>query len=339
MLVENQLVEVSWYSQSKEHYISKGYIFTKYRDKFFVKAEDLCKGSTAYVDVICDYCGDIIRMKWNHYIDILEKNHKCACYKCRHKKRYENNLIKRQNSLYERALEACSKKGYILLTDKSEIKNNVTYIEYLCPIHGVQKMRISNLISGKGCPQCRIDNAREKYKLSKSDIVLRVAECGGNLLNPDDYINRYIKNLKIDCPSCGEPFVTSFVNFTQHGGQLCSNCKRIESLGESEVRRYLEKYNIEFESEKWFDDCRDLKPLPFDFYLPIFNMCIEFDGSQHYYDKGEFSGGIEYVKKHDKIKNDYCKENNIYLIRIPYWKIDKINEILNKELILHKDIV
>lgn len=91
--------------------------------------------------------------------------------------------------------------------------------------------------------------------------------CGGNLLNPDDYINNTTKNLQITCPECGDPFITSLRNFTQHGGQLCEKCHRIRSVGESKIANYLRDRNILFEREKWFSDCRAINPLPFDFYL------------------------------------------------------------------------
>jgi len=60
--------------------------------------------------------------------------------------------------------------------------------------------------------------------------------------------------------------------------------------------------------------------LSFDFYLPEHNTCIEFDGKQHY-EIIEKWGGLENLKdiqKRDKIKNLYCKENNVNLIRIKY---------------------
>ena len=105
-------------------------------------------------------------------------------------------------------------------------------------------------------------------------------------------------------------------------------------------KKYLEKNNILFEQEKWFSDCRDVKPLPFDFYLPDYNTIIEFDGEQHY-KQGHFTHShLSYTQAHDVIKNEYCKNNNIRLIRIPYWNINNIEEILeNKLLISHKDIV
>ena len=65
------------------------------------------------------------------------------------------------------------------------------------------------------------------------------------------------------------------------------------------------------------------------------NICIEFDGSQHFYpfDDSEYYKN-EFVKLqlNDKIKNEYCLNNNIKLIRIPYTEIKNINVILKKEL-------
>ena len=266
------------------------------------------------------------------------------CYKCSRalalKKKNETTLKQRQDDLYLKALVACDKKGYELVSKKEDIINNRTYVVYKCPIHGLQKMRISNLINGRGCPECSLDVKSEKYRLSPDEVEERVRVLGGKLLNKGDYINQYEKNLVIKCIYCGTPFTTSLVLFAQHGGQMCDNCKDTESIGERRIRNFLELNNILFEQEKWFSDCRDIKPLPFDLYLPDYNTIIEFDGEQHY-KQGHFThSNLLYTRKHDAIKNEYCKNNNIALIRIPYWDLNNIEKILNdKFLISHKDIV
>ena len=333
------MIKVKWHSQTKEHYINKGHVFTKIKDEFLVKAEDLSRSATAKVKIICDYCGEEYEMVWFHYREIQDKNQKCACYNCRHKKRYTNDLKERQLKLYNEALKICNKKN-ILVSKIEDIKNNTSYITYICPIHGEQKMRINNLINGRECPQCNHDSASERYRLSLDEVERRISDLGGKLLNKQDYINGTKRNLIIECAYCGTPFVTSLVLFTQHGGQICLNCRDTESIGERKIRIYLESNHILFEQEKWFSDCRDVKPLPFDFYLPDYNTIIEFDGEQHY-KQGHFTHShLSYTQAHDVIKNEYCKNNNIRLIRIPYWNINNIEEILeNKLLISHKDIV
>ena len=74
--------------------------------------------------------------------------------------------------------------------------------------------------------------------------------------------------------------------------------------------------------------------LPFDFYLPKYNSCIEFDGIQHYEPVEHFGGqeSYDYTVKHDKIKNEYCKNNGILLLRIPYYK--NVEEELNNFLFI-----
>ena len=71
--------------------------------------------------------------------------------------------------------------------------------------------------------------------------------------------------------------------------------------------------------------------MPFDFYLPQYNICIEYDGEFHY---KMIMGYDEFInqKIRDTIKTVYCKENNIKLIIIPYWEFNNIENILIKEL-------
>jgi very-short-patch-repair endonuclease len=98
---------------------------------------------------------------------------------------------------------------------------------------------------------------------------------------------------------------------------------------------------IQFVRQKKFEDCKNLKVgrycrrLPFDFYLPEFNTVIEYDGRQHF-KPIEKRGGEESYKRiqiNDEIKNKYCKDNGIKMIRIPYTvKFDDILPLLKNEL-------
>ena len=90
-----------------------------------------------------------------------------------------------------------------------------------------------------------------------------------------------------------------------------------------------------------FDDCKDKRKLPFDtmFYVDKKLCLIEFDGEQHYRPVAfgnmtdeQAKQQFETNKKRDEIKNTYCEQNKIKLIRIPYWDFDKIEKILNSQL-------
>jgi hypothetical protein len=121
-------------------------------------------------------------------------------------------------------------------------------------------------------------------------------------------------------------------------------CKHMEklklSLGEERIRKFLIRANIEFEEQKKFDNCININLLPFDFYITEFNTCIEYDGI-HHFKPVKYFGGLErfkYTKKNDLIKNNFCIENNIRLIRIPYFKIKKIDNILKRKFLYNLNL-
>lgn len=95
------------------------------------------------------------------------------------------------------------------------------------------------------------------------------------------------------------------------------------SSNEHIVATYLKSKNIYFEKQKIFSDLRYKGLLKFDFYIPIYNTCIEVDGGQHYRPVALWGGedNFKITKLRDELKNEYCKNNNINLIRIPYWKL------------------
>ena len=94
----------------------------------------------------------------------------------------------------------------------------------------------------------------------------------------------------------------------------------------------LEAWNIEFEHEKHFDWALN-RYIRYDFFIPKYNLIIEYDGEQHFdikhsFDKESFWIGVY----HDAIKNSYCEDNNINLLRIPFWEFENINKIIEKEI-------
>ena len=171
----------------------------------------------------------------------------------------------------------------------------------------------------------------------------------GLLLNDLTFVEDYLDNLyprkcyrdmtigefsKI-CPK-GHFYEATFGNF--RNGFRCPQCHKI-SKGERAIQQFLEKAKIEYRFQYTFKECKNIIALPFDFYIPKFCTCIEYDGEQHF--MPVTFGGIskkradikfKQVQLRDEIKNKYCLDNNIRLIRIPYWNFDKIEEILLKEL-------
>lgn len=147
-----------------------------------------------------------------------------------------------------------------------------------------------------------------------------------------NYIKNQIKVI-ITCPIHGD-FEQRPLSHLQGNG--CTNCS--ESKGEKFIAKYLDKNNISYYRQHKFNDCKNIFQLPFDFFIPKYRTCIEFDGKQHY-EPADFFGGIEAFEKlkiNDKIKDDYCEENYINLIRIRYDQIEKIDNILNESFQIKK---
>ena len=120
-------------------------------------------------------------------------------------------------------------------------------------------------------------------------------------------------NCLCECNNCGiikEVLGTSL----RQGLTLSCGAHNNISKGNEKIKDILQKANIIFEIEKKFETCKDKSYLPFDFYVDN-KYLIEYDGIQHF-EEGAFD--YEYTHFHDLIKNQWCKDNNIPLIRIPY---------------------
>lgn len=106
----------------------------------------------------------------------------------------------------------------------------------------------------------------------------------------------------------------------------------MKSKGESKLSDILDILHICYKTQYSFDDCRNkinTRKLYFDFYLPQYNCCIEYDGEQHFFANGRTWNTEESLKKtkeRDNIKNNYCLKQDIPLIRIAYTSFDNLNQ-------------
>lgn len=215
---------------------------------------------------------------------------------------YKSNLV--HNNLYD-----YSKSVYI---------DNNTYVTIICNVegHGEFPQIPSSHMNGNGCPKCAGNEKLTKQQFEdKSNLVHNKFFCDGYT----DVI--YIDNrtpVDIKCPVEGHGIFTQTPS-SHMNGNGCPKCRN--SRGETETERILIKYNIAYEKQKKFDYCKHKNRLPFDFYLIDRNILIEFDGEQHFNKRSRFNkkfNNFESIQRNDKIKTDYCINNNIELIRIHY---------------------
>lgn len=327
----NQPVRVTWNNYSKKWYTNLGYTFTHNNDSFIVMAKDLPKGSDAKIVAICDYCGREYGTQNNTLIHGRELIQKDCCPECAGKKASEVSRAKRAQRYFKKLRNVCDQFGYELLTTEDEYTDLHMTVKYKCPRHGIKEAMFDNLMRGHKCLDCSYEERFNGMRHNNDYVEAVINHTNGNtLLNPEDYQNMSKRNLRIRC-RCGNEYTTSLVNFLKHNVIQCYSCSCKESSGESIVRSYLDDHQIGYIPQKRFKDCRDIKPLPFDFFLPAYNICIEFDGKQHFEDLEGFTD-LDTVQRHDGIKTQYCIDHGIKLIRIPYYDGYYIDQILTQNI-------
>ena len=199
--------------------------------------------------------------------------------------------------------------------------NHSTKIMHKCLKHNYEWMASPHtILSGCGCPMCKNDKLSNAFKISHDEYVNKLYAVNKNIVVLGEYVNARTP-IKHKCLIDGWEWDATPENLLKgHGCPQCNKCSK--SNGEKLVSKWLDANNITYKKQKTFDDCRDKQVLQFDFYLPDYNIVIEYNGKQHYEPVDYFGGktGFEYTVKHDKMKTDYCKKNNIMLFIIPYFK-------------------
>jgi hypothetical protein len=251
------------------------------------------------VCIMCPNHGEFYQRPDVHYKG--KDCRKCAFERTRLTK---ENFIIRSQSIHN------NKFNY----NKVKYINNTTKVLIGCPEHGDFLQEPGSHLEKRGCPQCSKSN-----KSTRLDFIVKSIEIHGNMYDYSKvvYINSKIKVL-IGCSNHGDFLQTPNMHLQENG---CPKC--YSSKGERRIRKYLIKHHIKFEEQKKFEECKNVRQLVFDFYIPKLNACIEFQGQQHY-ESVKLWGGEEGFKRrqiNDQIKRDYCKKEKIKLLEIPYWDL------------------
>lgn len=251
-----------------------------------------------------------------------------GCPKCAIE--YKANLLKSNTQEFiQKAMKIhgnrydYSKVNYVKASEKVEI---------ICPIHGSFYQRPNDHLSGYGCIKCANDKMHYE-RVKNTDTFIEQANVMHN--NKYDYskINYYNAHTKvcIICPIHGEFWQTPASHLKGSG---CPICK--ESKGEQKVREYLNLHNINYIDQYEINIDKNINfsgKAYLDFYLPDYNIAIEYNGIQHYIPIKYFGGELkfnEYQIPRDNFIKNYCEKHNIKLIILKY--TDDIENILSTSI-------
>ena len=180
------------------------------------------------------------------------------------------------------------------------------------------------------CPQCcgNLKKTQEKFEKEILNLIGDEYSVLGTYMNADTKIK-----FRHNCNDCNNhEWEVKPVNFISNNSR-CPICN--ESKGEKKISQYLMDDNIEFIPQKEFNDLLGLSNgnLSYDFYLPQYNLLIEYQGEFHDGSGGKYTK-IKLIKQqeHDKRKKEYANNHNIKLLEIWYYDFDNIETILSQEL-------
>ena len=210
-----------------------------------------------------------------------------------------------------------------------------------CECGTIKETRLSYIIDGRskdcGCGRKEtLKEIRTKNLVGQRFGKLVVVE----MLEKRNKNGRIVYKCKCDCGNEVNVLANSLTTYHT------LSCGCLVSYWNMYIQQFLEKNKIRYKSEYTIFIGNDY--YRYDFYLPQYNLFIEYDGQQHY-EPARFHGGnneknihvLKKIQEHDKIKNKYCEENNINLLRIPYWESKNIETIINNCLqrLSEKDFV
>lgn len=204
--------------------------------------------------------------------------------------------------------------------------------------HGiVSRYWVYNNRRGKlpaGCIECRRELRKSKQESDEKIRERSFAQFEGKVY----FLERDFSDPSFGRFICHEHGIKFTQKLNKHfiGQCSCSLCK----TGESKLsKKVYEKLKTLFKTEeiikeKKFTDCRNHYQLPFDFYIPKLNLVIEADGEPHFKEVKSWGGseGLMARQKNDRIKNKYMQSKKINFLRIPYYEIDNVSEVIDSAI-------
>lgn len=191
-----------------------------------------------------------------------------------------------------------------------------------------------NYISNKkryNCPICggKIAGKYNNLKVTRPKLIMEWNFIK-NKMPPESFLPNSHEYASWICLKCGHKWDATIKSRAIKNGSGCPKCD--ESKGEKIISDFLNCNNIKYLQEFVIPKCKYKRVLPFDFCLTDYGILIEYDGIIHFIDKFNNPEEFELTKLRDSIKTQFCIDNNITLIRIPYWDFNNIESILESEL-------
>lgn len=275
-----------------------------------------------HVEAQCK-CGNINRIRLSY----ITTNRKIDCGCGEKERRYKRIFDK-----YKYLIDATINNWTVLNIIPPDEKHDRTYALCKCKCGTEKEVELRNLLQNLS-KDCGCGRKQTVGKIFSKDLT---GKKFGKLTVLEEVEGRSksghkLYRCKCDCEN------TIVLKTNQLTTRHTSSCGCLLSYYNMYTSNFLTEHSICFQPE--YTVYVDEKYYRFDFFLPDYNSFIEYDGEQHFSpvrfhtQTDEESLETFYTTQlHDKIKNMYCEENNINLLRIPYWEKENIDNIINNHL-------
>lgn len=327
MLIKDT-VNVKLYHNNLKFYEDKGYAVGKSGDILTVKIDDLPNNSSTRIEVMCDYCNKKLTKRYSHFLNSRKTINKDACYGCLKHKTDDIRIMER-GSFFEVNKELMKEWDYDnnVISPKEILPRSHKIINWVCENGHKWECSAKERHYGNKCPKC-MGKYTEPITITHPELVSEW-DYGNNNVLPNEITAGSGYKINWKCRFCegrwkATPNARSSVNSN------CPHCRM--SKGELSIRSVLDEMKIGFIHEYKVHDLRGINGgmLRFDFAVmkkkEIVGF-IEYDGVFHF---GEVYEGSQHlvIKEHDTRKDEYCKQHDIPLLRIPYVQKEEIRKLV-----------
>lgn len=280
---------------------------------------DVYENIHTLLEIECGNCGNVFDQTFK---SLIKSRKEYGCEKCEKRKTINRVYKSKTHEEYLKEFNNKHKDKLKLVGDYTKSFIKIGYECLICGYKGLSEAK--QLISGHGCKKCghkkTLDARRKTFDEFKSEF--EEIHKGCITLLSDFYVNSDT-HLDFKCNECEFEWKSTPHNILRRGCPICKSSK-----GEKKIKIVLDELDINYRQQVLVNEKSPKGGTCFFDFTLNGGIVIEYDGVQHFKAVESWGGEIRLnaQKEVDKFKDDYCLRNNLKMIRIAYWDLNKINK-------------
>lgn len=281
----------------------------------------------------CVDCGAEYLRTWGSF---YQGSHRCASCGMLFGRLNAHKSQRKTSSVFQKEVKAVHGDAVEVLGSYVNCRSK---IHCRCTICGNSDWfpRASHLLEGQSCPECKKKRHSSIMAKTSAAFIAEVSTLHGGKYKILGEYTKGSEKIETVCTICGNTWFPRASKLVEGTG--CPNCASYR--GEDALRDLMQSLQLPFKQQFTFPDCRGARGGVCRFDCAVLDssdqsplLLIEYDGAQHF-KPVEFFGGqkeFEYRQHNDRIKDSYCMDHGIPLLRISYKQFDQIEQLVTDKL-------